>query len=40
MGNTSTNINLKPLNTKLTTTYDIENPGSGLGKAQKCGRVK
>jgi hypothetical protein len=21
-------------------TYDVENPGSGLGKAQKYGRVK
>jgi hypothetical protein len=21
-------------------TYDVENPGPGLGQAQKCGRVK
>jgi hypothetical protein len=31
---------LNLLNTKKTTTYDVGNPGPGLGQAQKCGRVK
>ena len=31
---------LKSLNIKKTMTYDAENPGSGLGQAHKCGRVK
>ena len=31
---------LKSLNIKKTMTYDVRNPGSGLGQAQKCGRVK
>ena len=26
-------------NTNLTTTYDVDNLGSGLGQAQKCGVV-
>jgi hypothetical protein len=28
------------LNLKKTTTYDVGNPGPGLGQAHKCGRVK
>ena len=28
------------LNTKNPTTYDVGNPGPGLGQAQHCGRVK
>jgi len=28
------------MNTKKTTTYDVGNPGPGLGQAQICGRVK
>ena len=45
----STNINktnnyqssyLNSVNTKKTTTYDVGNPGPGLEKAQKNGRVK
>ena len=31
---------LNSLNTKKTTTYDFQNPGPGLGQAQKHGRVK
>jgi hypothetical protein len=31
---------LNSLNTKMTTTYDVGNPGLGLGQAQKCGGVK
>jgi hypothetical protein len=31
---------LNSMNTKKTTTYDVGNPGPGLGQAQKCGRVK
>jgi hypothetical protein len=27
-------------NTKKNTTYDVGNPGPGLGQAQKCGWVK
>jgi len=44
MVNNSTNIN--NTNNHLiehkekTTTYIVENPGPGLGQAQKCGRVK
>ena len=43
MINNSININkttVKPFNTKKAMTYDVENPGPGLGQAQKCGRVK
>jgi len=46
MINNSTNIkqtitsHLHSLNTKKTMTYDIGNPGPGLGQAQKCGWVK
>ena len=29
---------LNSLNTKKTVTYDIGNPGPGLGQAQKCGK--
>ena len=36
----STTSYLKPMNTKKTMTYGTENPGPGLGQAQKCGRVK
>jgi len=31
---------LHSLNTKKTTTYDVEIPGPCLGQAQKCGGVK
>jgi hypothetical protein len=31
---------LKPLNTKMSTTYDAGNPGPGLGQAHKCGGIK
>jgi len=31
---------LHSLNTKKTTTYDVGNPGPGLGQAHKCGSVK
>jgi hypothetical protein len=31
---------LKTLNIKKTTTYDIVNPGPGFGEAQHGGRVK
>ena len=31
---------LNSLNTKKTTTYNIENSSPGLGQAQHCGRVK
>ena len=31
---------MEPLNIKNTTTYDVGNPGPGLGQAYKCGRVK
>jgi len=31
---------LNALNAKKTMTYDVENPGTGLEQAQKCGRVK
>ena len=34
------NSHLNLLNTKKTMTYDVGNPGPGLGQAQKCGRVK
>jgi hypothetical protein len=34
------NSHLNSLNTKNTTTYDIENLSPGLGQAQNCGRVK
>ena len=34
------NSHLILLNTKKTMTYDVGNPGPGLGQAQKCGRVK
>ena len=30
-------LTISPISTKR--TYDIGNPGPGLGKAQKCGRV-
>jgi hypothetical protein len=48
MVNNSTNINktnnhlsnLKLMNIKKTTTYDIGDPGPGLGQAHKCGRLK
>ena len=46
MVNNTTNINntitshLNSLNKKNIMTYDIENPGPGLGQALKCGRVK
>ena len=33
-------LKLNSLNMKKTTTYDIGNPGPGLGQAQKCGWVK
>ena len=35
-----TNVHLKSLNTKKTTTYDVRNPGHGMWQAQKCGWVK
>ena len=31
---------LNSLNINKATTYDIGNPGPGLGQTQKCGRVK
>ena len=31
--------NLTSFNIKETTTYDIGNPGLGLGQAQQCGSV-
>ena len=49
MVNNSTNIKKKQTITshlnslnikKKTMTYDVGNPGPGLGQAQKCGRVK
>jgi hypothetical protein len=45
MVNNSTNINkmnnhLKLLNIKKTMTYDIWNPGPGLGQTQECGEIK
>ena len=45
MVNNSTNTkriitsDLKQLNTKKTTTYDVGNPSPDLGQTQKCGRV-
>ena len=30
----------KPLSTKKTTTYGVENLGPGLGQTQKCGGIK
>ena len=36
----STTSDLKSLNTKKVTTYDIRHPGPGLRQAQKCGGVK
>ena len=35
----TTTSDLKQLNTKKTTTYDVGNPSPDLGQAQKCGRV-
>jgi hypothetical protein len=45
MVNNFTNINkttspLNSLNIKKTKIYDVGNPGLGLRKAHKCGRVK
>ena len=49
MVNNSTNINKKRKKTtfspqiiehKKTKTFDVGNPGPGLGQAQKCGGVK
>ena len=40
MSKKQTTSHLKSLNTKQTMTYDIRNPGPGLGQAQTCGRVK
>ena len=47
MINNTININkttvashLEPFNINKTMTYDVENPGPGLGQAQKYGRVK
>ena len=31
---------LKSLNIKIITTFDVGNPGPSLGQAQKCGRAK
>jgi len=31
---------LNSLSIKKTTTYDVGNPGPGLGQALKCGRFK
>jgi hypothetical protein len=36
----TTTSHVKPLNTKKIMTYDIGNPGHGLGQSQKCGRIK
>jgi len=38
--NTLTLTLIKPLNTKKTMTYDIGNPGRGLGQAHRCGGIK
>ena len=38
---TNNHISLQPIaHKKKTMTYDVVNPGPGLGQAQKCGRVK
>jgi hypothetical protein len=31
---------IHPLNTNTTMTYNVRNPGPGLGQAQTCGRIK
>jgi len=35
----TTTSHLNSLNTQKTTTYDVGNPGPGLGQAQKCGGI-
>ena len=33
-------FHLNSLNIQKTTTFDVQNPGLGLGQAQQCGGVK
>jgi hypothetical protein len=40
LGKQTTTSHFKSLNTKKNMTYADGNPGPGLGRAQKCGRIK